>query len=75
MSHVSLLEAHGIWLTDISQILKCFEIHPSVGETTEQQHPEVSSVVLSYTICKTHLSFIETTSYEPAFAKFLRWLG
>lgn len=73
--HVSLLQAPGVWSTYITQTCKYFEVHPSVCEKTKQRGTEVSSIALSCTISKTHLSFIETTSHKPAFAKFLCWLG
>lgn len=69
------METPGVWPTYITQTYKYLEVHWSVCYRTKHQGTEVSSIVLSCTICKIHLSFIETTSHEPAFVKFLCWVG
>lgn len=72
--HVSLLENPGVGTQSLeTQTHACFEGHPLVYETTRQQHVEVSSAVLIYTTCKTHLSLLGTLSIILNFLCWCRW--
>lgn len=72
LSH-RLLEKPGVGASLATQTHACFEGHLLVYETTRQQRVEVSSGVLIYTACKTHLSLLGTLSIILNFLCWCRW--